>query len=270
MSTAEIIAKLQALADDASLGPELRLELLASLARLQALESDFARELEREKIASLYQLAYGLSHEFNNPLANISSRAQALLADERDPERRRKLAAINAQAFRAHEMIADLMLFAKPPRLERQAIDLPALLAQAVQELAPLAAEQEIALTLLPSPALPQVSADRSALMEAVKAVIKNGLEALAHGGSVTLTMEEATHSQQPAVAIVVRDTGPGIAPEVRRHLFDPYFSGREAGRGLGLGLSKCYRIIDEHGGRIDVESPPGGGALFRLVVPCN
>ena len=183
-------------------------------------------------------------------------------------EMRRKLAAINAQAFRAHEMIADLMLFAKPPRLERQAIDLPALLAQAVQELQPLAAEQETALALLPSPALPQVSADPSALLEAVKAALKNALEALAHGGSITLALEDAHLGERPATAIAIRDTGPGIAPEARRHLFDPYYSGREAGRGLGLGLSKCYRILDEHGGRIDVESPPDGGALLRLIVP--
>ncbi len=91
-------------------------DLTAKLARLQELETEFNAAVERAKITAVYNLAYGLSHEFNNPLANISSRAQALLADEKDPERRRKLAAINAQAFRAHEMIADLMLFAKPPR----------------------------------------------------------------------------------------------------------------------------------------------------------
>jgi C4-dicarboxylate-specific signal transduction histidine kinase len=69
-------------------------------------------------------------------------------------------------------------------------------------------------------------------------------------------------------VAIVIRDTGPGIPPEVRRHIFDPYFSGREAGRGLGLGLSKCWRIVDLHGGRIDVANGASGGAEFRLVLP--
>src|SRR5687768_7487202 len=125
-------------------------ELSAKLARLAELETQFEAAVERAKMAAIYQLAYGLSHEFNNPLANISSRAQALLIDEKDPERRRKLAAINAQAFRAHEMIADLMLFAKPPRIDKQPLEVQALLRQAVEELAPMAAEQGTELAVEP------------------------------------------------------------------------------------------------------------------------
>ncbi len=77
---------------------------------------DFERRLEEEKLAALVELAYGASHEINNPLANIATRAQVLLREEPHPERRRMLSAIHAQAMRAHEMIADLMLFARPPR----------------------------------------------------------------------------------------------------------------------------------------------------------
>ncbi|MEX0818839.1 MAG: histidine kinase dimerization/phospho-acceptor domain-containing protein, partial [Pirellulaceae bacterium] len=86
--------------------------LVERLIRLKQLETDFDDALVREKLASMRELAYGASHEINNPLANISSRAQTLLDDESDPQRRRKLATINSQAFRAHEMIADMMLFA--------------------------------------------------------------------------------------------------------------------------------------------------------------
>src|SRR6266576_2527019 len=80
--------------------------------------SDFSTAVEAAKLQALYNFAYGLSHEINNPLANIATRAQTLLADEKDPDRRRKLATIVQQAFRAHEMIADLMLFARPPALQ--------------------------------------------------------------------------------------------------------------------------------------------------------
>lgn len=235
----------------------------AQLARLHELENEFDAAVERAKMAAVYQLAYGLSHEFNNPLANISSRAQALLVDEKDPERRRKLAAINAQAFRAHEMIADLMLFAKPPKIDKQPLELRALLRQAVDELAPMAAEQGTELAV-ETPSEMLIHADRPAFLEAIKAVLKNGLEAVGEDGrvSVSATQDDST------VAIVIRDSGPGIPPEVRPHIFDPYFSGREAGRGLGLGLSKCWRILDEHGGRVEVDSPPGQGAEFRLVLP--
>src|SRR5438309_5490961 len=85
---------------------------------------DFDSALEAAKLQALYNFAYGLSHEINNPLANISARAQTLLLDEKNPERRRKLATIVQQAFKAHEMIADLMLFARPPALRPEAVDL--------------------------------------------------------------------------------------------------------------------------------------------------
>jgi signal transduction histidine kinase len=237
-------------------------DLSLQLARLAELETEFAAALEREKLAALYQLAYGLSHEFNNPLANISSRAQALLADEKDPERRRKLAAINAQAFRAHEMIADLMLFAKPPRIEKQPLDLAELLQRAILEMKPVADEQQTAL-ILEFGSSPPVPADRTSLLEAVKAILKNSLEALGEGGRISLRLDV----DEEAAMIAIADTGPGIPSEVRWHLFDPYYSGREAGRGLGLGLSKCWRIIDLHGGTIEVESSKEG-AEFRLRLP--
>ena len=84
----------------------------------------FEERLEQEKLAALKELAYGAGHEVNNPLANIAARAQTLLEDEVDPERRRKLIAIHRQAMRAHEMIADLMLFARPPQLNVAEFDL--------------------------------------------------------------------------------------------------------------------------------------------------
>src|SRR5687768_281942 len=86
-------------------------------------DAPFHAAVEAAKLQALYNLAYGLSHEINNPLANIATRAQTLLLEERDPERRRKLATINQQAFRAHEMIADLMLFARPPAPRLEAVD---------------------------------------------------------------------------------------------------------------------------------------------------
>src|SRR5262249_22815337 len=98
--------------------------LLEKLRRLRELEQHFERTLQTEELESLKELAYGAGHEINNPLANISARAQTLLAGESDPQRRRMLAAINSQAFRAHEMIADMMLFARPPRPKRERFDM--------------------------------------------------------------------------------------------------------------------------------------------------
>ncbi len=240
-------------------------QLLVKLQRLDDLESHFAACLEREKLASLQQLAYGASHEINNPLANISTRAQTLLHSETNADRRRKLTAINRQAFRAHEMIADLMLFAKPPRLETQLVDVQALLTGVVDELTQEADEHGARMILEPAMKTFQIRADPTQLAVAVKAICINAMEAMGTGGTVQLIVEE---EEGNLVEVIVRDTGPGIGHDTRRHLFDPFYSGREAGRGLGFGLSKAWRIIDQHDGEICVESRLGKGATFRLRLP--
>src|SRR5918994_140021 len=97
--------------------------------------TEFHAAVEAAKLQALYNFSYGLSHEINNPLANITTRAQTLLVDEKNPERRRKLATIVQQAFRAHEMIADLMLFARPPAIRPESVDLASLADTVVAEM---------------------------------------------------------------------------------------------------------------------------------------
>jgi signal transduction histidine kinase len=238
--------------------------LVERLSRLEQLERDFDRVLLSEKLDSMRELAYGASHEINNPLANISSRAQTLLRDETDPERRRKLATINSQAFRAHEMIADMMLFAKPPDLVRENVNLPELIAQVLEELSDQADEQGTALIVTGTGSDCWLSADATHLSVALRALCRNSLEAIGAGGQVTISLV----ANDDVVELSVIDTGPGISQEVRRHLFDPFYSGREAGRGLGFGLSKCWRIVELHGGTIEVGSDDGEQTRFTIRLP--
>jgi signal transduction histidine kinase len=295
----------------------------------------FAAALEAAKLQALYNFAYGLSHEINNPLANIAARAQALLVDETDHDRRRKLATIVQQAFRAHEMIADLMLFARPPALVLQPVDLVQLADLIVAEMQPQAREQGTQLSRSGASGPLAATADPTQLAVALKALVQNALEAVKSGGAVEISVEEGSgfgvqgsgvggrvsgvgsrrrddasvlntqHSvlstepgqplranespsvipsphfpnpqsasrnpqsqiPNPQFLLSVSDTGPGIPPEIRPHIFDPFFSGREAGRGLGLGLSKAWRIAELHGGTIEVESGPEGGARLTILI---
>ena len=237
--------------------------------RAHRLENEFASTLEREKLAALRELAYGASHEINNPLANIATRAQAMLREETNPERKRKLSTIAAQAFRAHEMISDMMLFAKPPTPRLKPIDLVAVVKSVVQEMLGDADSQKTQLSFDCVIDSRGVLADPTQLGVATKALIRNALEALATGGTVMVSVRELTDEMGNTFAeIVVRDSGPGISAEVRRHLFDPFYSGREAGRGLGFGLAKSWRIAELHGGSLAVESEPGSGATFFFRLP--
>jgi C4-dicarboxylate-specific signal transduction histidine kinase len=163
-------------------------------------------------------------------------------------------------------MISDLMLFARPPRLDRRPVDLAAMLQQLRLELADECRRRTINLQLAIDPHLPLVTVDAVQLSVAVKSLVANAIEAIGQRGRVDVCVGLA--SGDSAIQIAVLDNGPGVSPTVKPHLFDPFYSGREAGRGLGFGLSKCWRIIREHGGLVRVGDSLDGGAAFTIELP--
>lgn len=227
-------------------------------------ESDFEKLLEQAKLDAMKELAYGASHEINNPLANISARAQALLRDEADPDKRRTLQAIDQQALRAHEMISDLMLFARPPALVYEEVELTGILEDACREAREICDQRGVEIEVQSISEPITLKADRSQLTVAVGALVRNSLEAIGTDGKISVSAE--VDGDQVAISVI--DNGPGIPADIREHIFEPFYSGREAGRGLGFGLSKCWRIITEHGGTIEVDSPDAGGAIFEIRLP--
>lgn len=244
-------------------------KLAASLARLDQLGDHFERQLETEKLEAMAEFAAGAGHEINNPLAVIAGRAQLLIADEANPERRRELAVMNSQAMRIFEMISDMMLFARPPRPQLTECDLSAIVDRVLSELAAKIAERNTIVERSGGEPL-TVIVDSVQIAIAVRALCDNALNVMGRGGRLTLAVERrpAERDRRGEAVVVVRDTGPGISPEVRRHLFDPFYSGRRAGRGLGMGLAKCWRIITNHGGTLEVESEHEQGATFTIRLP--
>jgi signal transduction histidine kinase len=238
--------------------------LTATLARVEQLEKHFQETLETEKLEAMAEFAAGAGHEINNPLAIIAGRAQLFLRDETDPERRRELALMSAQVRRAHEMIADMRLFARPPRPELKSVDLIESIDTLIADLLPLAAERSIELHRIGDAGPIEAEVDPTQLRVAIQAICRNSFEAIGCEGRV----EIAVWGRADEVEIRVEDDGPGIPPEHRRHLFDPFYSSRQAGRGLGLGLSKCWRIVTGHDGRIEVASAAARGAVLTITLP--
>jgi len=238
--------------------------LMAKLARLSVMERSLHEAVEAEKIAAMGEFAAGAGHEINNPLAVIAGRAQLLLQDETDPERRRDIALMNTQAMRVHEMIADLRLFASPPELEQHPHDLTLLVRRLIDEIQPIAAGQETTVCLVEGSSTVPVMADAVQLTVAIRSLCQNSLEALGHRGRI----EIAVNSDVDEASITVADNGPGISSEQRPHIFAPFYSARQAGRGIGMGLSKCWRIVTQHGGRIEVGSRAGSGVIFTIRLP--
>jgi signal transduction histidine kinase len=250
-------------------GVEWRLPaLLQKLTNCRRESENLRARLEREKLESLKELAYGASHEINNPLANIASRAQTLLADEHDAERRRKLVTIYRQAMRAHEMIADLMLFSRPPKLNPSPCNMQQIASRVVDEQREMAQEYSVELEFEPCNETVTALADETQIGVAIQALVRNALEAVGQGGHVWVAIRPIEASADRCVEIAVRDDGPGISDEVRQHMFDPFYSGREAGRGLGFGLSKCWRIVTDHGGQVVVQRSASVGAEIVIQLP--
>jgi len=218
-------------------------------------EGKTSRVLRDLKLEALAEFAAGAGHEINNPVATIAGRASLLLRGETDPERRRSLETIGGQAYRIRDMIGDAMTFARPPepRIERIA---PAKLVQdVVSSFEEAARNQGTQLNLSLDETL-QMPADAEQFRVVVSCLIRNSLEALQSAGSIQIQLraDESSH-----VVLRISDDGPGLDKIEREHLFDPFFSGRQAGRGLGFGLSKCWQILRQHGGWIDTDHTQTG-----------
>ena len=163
--------------------------LAAKLGRLQQLEERFAETLEREKLEAMAEFAAGAGHEINNPLTVIAGRAQLFLRQETDPERRRALALVNAQAMRVYEMIADMRLFARPPEPQREPTDLVALADRVAREISARAAEQETLVCRSGESEPVVVEVDPAQWGVALAALCHNALDALARQGHLEISV---------------------------------------------------------------------------------
>ena len=230
--------------------------LARSQNELRLLRDRFATKLHIEKLASLRQLAYGLSHEINNPLAAIRTRSEQLQAEEHKPERVARLQKIVDSAMRAHEMIADMMYFAKPPQPDFRKLDPIALTQQIACEFQSLPEASNLVIRIgVASELNGKIQADESQIADALRALIRNAIEAIEGQGTISISIGRSKHR----FVWTVTDSGPGLSEEARRHAFDPFFSGREAGRGLGLGLCRVYRVARTHGGGAKIEGTEVG-----------
>lgn len=230
-------------------------QLARMMQRQSSLEGSFNHRLDKAKLGALKQLAYGLSHEINNPLANISTRAQQLQRSEDDPTRHAILQRIVEQVYRAHDMIADLMFFANPPAPVLDDCDLGQTVLRVIEDFREELERQAIRLEVKTPDQTAKGRADDRMVGEAIRAILRNAIDAIGCEGTIVVSLVP----DQSRWMIHVADSGPGLSDFAREHAFEPYFSGREAGRGLGLGLCRAYRIAKLHGGEVTLAGGPTG-----------
>ncbi|MFN9717264.1 MAG: sensor histidine kinase [Planctomycetota bacterium] len=220
---------------------------------------------------AMAEYAAGAGHEINNPLASILGQSQLLLKSEQSPETRQALETISVQALRIRDMIGNSMLFARPPAPAISTLNLVELAQQTLMPLNSVAAASGTEIRLASTSDAIELNADRAQISTLIAHLVRNSVESLRsarQSGQISVTL----HDDQPGVVeLCVADNGPGVTdPTVRRNLFNPFYSGRSAGRGLGFGLCLAWQIVRMHHGMLIYHTPPNGGASFHAALPSD
>ncbi len=235
--------------------------LKESLERLEAAEENLRRQ---DRLAALGEMSAGIAHEIRNPLGVISSSAQLLGRKIPAPADgvRQLLDIIQEETIRLNGLITDFLSFGRPARPVPSRVDLRTVAARAVEHLEGLARERSIRV-VAELPATPMsASVDPDMIQQVLLNLLLNALDASRPEGVVTVRLL----SEDGTLRLEVHDTGCGIAPENQSKIFNPFFTTKE--KGTGLGLANAHRIIETHGGSLTVSSSPEAGTTFRITLP--
>jgi two-component system NtrC family sensor kinase len=231
-----------------------------------------------EKLAAIGQLAAGVMHEINNPLATIAACAESLTlrledlrtvggTSPRDGDEFLKI--IDNEVHRCKRIIDGLLDFSRPKAGTKSATDINEVVQHTLFLVKHHARFKKMRVDTLLGEQLARVSANREQLVQVFMALLINAVDAMEEQGTITIRTRRGRGVREAVVAEVI-DQGVGIARADASKIFEPFFTTKAPGRGTGLGLSICYGIISDHGGRIEVDSTPGSGSTFRILLPAE
>jgi signal transduction histidine kinase len=229
--------------------------------------AEIARRLLAQNV-ELSQLAGGLAHEIRNPLSTLSLNLDLLSEDFQKPENPRdrriqqRVDRLKREVQRLHDIVENFLRFARVQDLKFAATDLNAVVEELCDFYEPQASTQGIVVRTHFDPKLPHVALDADLFKQALLNLVLNAEHAMAEGGELILT----TRREGDDVVLDVTDTGIGMTDDVRSKIFDPFYSTRKGGSGLGLPTT--HKIVASHGGRIEVQSVPGKGSRFSIHLP--
>lgn len=225
--------------------------------------------IRSEKMAALGQLSAGFAHEIRNPLTSFKLFIQSLEKDvELDAAQKEDVEIITREIDRMNENVNRFLNFARPEEPLFERVDVGTLLKETVGLVGAKLRNERVRSEILVANNLPAVEGDPKQLTQVILNLLLNALEAMPDGGALKLSASvvQKLNSSQEFVELLVNDTGIGIPEPDRPYLFDPFFTTKASGTGLGLAI--VYSIVQKHNGHIEVESEPGKGSSFRLLLP--
>jgi two-component system NtrC family sensor kinase len=227
--------------------------------------------MQSEKLAAIGQLAAGVMHEINNPLATISACVAAidgrLPAGPEPAQAEEYLQTIDREVDRCSRIVDGLLDFSRPKAGPRRRVSLNALVDETLFLLKHHQRFKQLHVVRALAPGLPDTAGSAEQLTQVLMALMLNALDAMEQGGQLTVRTGLSS-ARADEVVVEVEDTGIGIPPDDQGKIFEPFYTTKPPGRGTGLGLSICYGIVADHRGRIEVDSAPGRGATFRVFLP--
>jgi two-component system sensor histidine kinase AtoS len=252
--------------DGTSLGQVIVLDDLTEVRRLE----EQVRRADR--LAALGRLAGGLAHEIRNPLGIVRAAAQMLASETKASELQEYTTVIRQEVDRVEKLIQELLDYARPRHLALQPLAIGSLVADVAARLQSYAAPRQATIATDIAPDLPLIQGDAERLRQCLVNLILNAVQAMPRGGSVAIRCQppapasSAGDAAPAAVTIAIADQGEGIAPDDLGRIFEPFFSTKA--QGAGLGLAVVQQIVQEHGGEIGVTSIVGQGSTFTIRLP--
>jgi two-component system NtrC family sensor kinase len=234
---------------------------------VESLQEAQEQLVQKEKLASVGQLAAGVAHEINNPLGSVLLYADILHKEtpETDEQQRQDLEMIIREATRCKTIVNDLLNFSRQNEVLAQETDINAMLVELAEQSRRQQLFQDVEIVTDLDPELGLIQADPLQLYQVFVNVMNNAAEAMPDGGSLTLRTRRGP--MPGSISVQVTDTGVGISEENMKRVFTPFFTTKPIGRGTGLGLAISYGIVKMHRGQITVESEAGEGTTFTIAL---
>ncbi len=225
--------------------------------------------IRSERLASVGRLAAGLAHEIGNPIAALIGFEELLLAGGlSNDEQRDFLLRMRQETDRINRILSDLLQFARPSARREESVIEPGDVVAAIQDVVALVAPQKslagVQIVCDMAAKLPAVTLSREHLVQVLLNLVLNAADACGESGRVVI----GAHAIPPGVVVAVTDDGPGVAPEIRDQLFEPFVTTKETGQGTGLGLAVCRGLIEAAGGTIALDTELEDGCRFRIELP--